>query len=114
MRRRIIEAAVEAIAAEGPGASTAAIAKHAGIAQESIFHHFETEAGLLNAVYPQLKHELRMAVLDDLPDDDVRDQMHAVWLRWMEWGASGPVRRRALYLLGSSPVVSDESRARTA
>jgi D-arabinose 1-dehydrogenase-like Zn-dependent alcohol dehydrogenase len=53
---------VEAIAAEGPGASTAAMAKRAGIAHHSIFHQSETKAGLLNAAYLQLKHELRVAL----------------------------------------------------
>lgn len=113
MRLRIIDAAVDTVAAEGPDVSTAVMAKRGGIAQGSIFHHFQTKTGLLNAVYLHLKEELRAAVLDDLPDGDVRDQLRAVWIRWMDWGTADPVRRRALHLLNGSPMVTEESRAQS-
>ncbi|MCY1140839.1 TetR family transcriptional regulator [Actinoplanes sp. Pm04-4] len=113
MRRKITEAAIATIAAEGVGASTAAMAKLGGLAQGSIFHHYETKAGLLNAVYRQLKEELRAAVMVPPPSaasssDD--EQLRAVWERWIAWGTVHAERRRALNALNASEIITSTSR----
>ncbi|MFI5907711.1 TetR/AcrR family transcriptional regulator [Dactylosporangium sp. NPDC051541] len=114
MRRRILEAAVATLAAEGVSASTAAMAKRAGIAQGSIFHHFESKAGLLNALYLELAEEVRAAVLADIPAAGLREQLLVVWGRWLDWAAEHPARRRSLMLLSLSDVITAESRAGSA
>ena len=112
MREKIIEAAIGTIATEGVGASTAVMAKRGGLAQGSIFHHYETKAGLLNAVYLQLKAELRAAVLDDLPPAaDDWDRMATMWQRWLRGGTTHIERRRTLVALDMSDVISSGSRA---
>ena len=111
MRGRIAEAAIQTIAAEGVGVSTAVMAKRGGLAQGSIFHHYGTKAGLLNAVFLQLKEELRAAVIDDLPPaDDDWERLGVVWRRWMRWGTAQAERRRALVTLGLSDVITQQSR----
>jgi AcrR family transcriptional regulator len=111
MRSKITEAAIQAVAAEGVSTSTAAMAKRGGLAQGSIFHHYETKAGLLNAVFLQLKEELRVAVIDDLPPaGDDWETLGLVWRRWLRWGTAHAERRRALVTLGRSDVITAESR----
>lgn len=111
-REAIIEAAIEMIAEQGLNASTAAIAKQAGVATGSLFNYFETKSDLVNAVYLMLKDDLNTAVLDRLPlAGDTRTQLRHLWTRWMDWGTSKPARRRALAQLSVSDQITDESRA---
>ena len=111
MRSRIIEGAVEVVADDGVAASTAVIAKHVGVAQGSVFHHFETKAGLLDAVFAVLKKELREAVIADLDDAlPLEDKLWLIWQRWTDWGTRNPARRRALLLIGVSDYVSSQTR----
>jgi AcrR family transcriptional regulator len=90
------------------------MAKRAGIAQGSIFHHFESKAGLLNALYLELADELRAAVLADVPDAGLHEQLQFIWHRWMDWAAARPTRRRALMMLSMSDVLTADSRDRSA
>ncbi|MFG1923020.1 TetR/AcrR family transcriptional regulator [Cryptosporangium sp. NPDC048952] len=106
MRRKILESAVATIADEGVSVSTAVIAKRGGLAQGSIFHHFGTKAGLLNALYLQLKAEQHAAAVGAAPES-----LRTVWDRWLDWGTANQQRRRALLALRGSDVVTPESRA---
>ena len=72
-REAILVSATTLIAEKGPGASTADIAKHAGLATGSLFTYFDPKAELYNALYRKLKIEVAAAVLADMPvDDDVK------------------------------------------
>jgi AcrR family transcriptional regulator len=107
MRKRLLEAAVGVVSEQGVSASTAVIAKRAGAAQGSVFHHFGTKDGLLEALFVDLKHELREAVLEDLDAElSVDDAMDAIWDRWMRWGTENAVRRRALLSIYNSDILS--------
>lgn len=115
MRRRLLEAAIEVVSEQGVTASTAVIAKRAGAAQGSVFHHFGTKDGMLEALFVALKHELREAVLEDLDADlSVDDAMSAIWDRWMRWGTENAVRRRALLSIYNSDIPSLPTRDRVA
>ena len=111
-REAILEAAIEMIADQGLNASTAAIAKQAGVASGSLFNHFESKSDLINAAYLMLKDDLNVAVLDSVPlVADTRTQLRHLWIRWTDWGASKPARRRTLAQLSVSDQVTDKSRA---
>lgn len=49
-RQRILAAAHARFAADGPAAEMDAIARHAGVAVGTLYHHFGTKEGLLEAV----------------------------------------------------------------
>ena len=106
-----MEAAISIIAEQGLAASTAVIAKQAGVAQGSVFTYFPTKANLLNAVYLQLKSDLNGVVLEHLPKvTDTRVQLYHLWARWIDWGTSNPSRRRALAQLSVSDLITHASR----
>jgi AcrR family transcriptional regulator len=99
------------IAEVGLGASTAEIARRAGIPSGSVFTYFDTKAALVNAVYLALKTELTTAVLVGLPANaGTRERLQHVWMMWTQWGARHPMKRKALALLSVSTEVSDDSR----
>lgn len=106
-----MEAAIVVVAEQGVAASTAVIAKRAGVAQGSVFNYFPTKANLLNAMYLDLKSDLNGVVLAELPDVlDTQAQLYHLWVRWIKWGTSNPLRRRALAQLSVSDLISRASR----
>ncbi len=44
------------------------------------------------------------------PQRDVRAEMRELWVRWTWWGASNPIKRRALAQLGVSDQITEQSR----
>ena len=111
-REAILEAAIRIVGEQGLSASTAAMAKQAGVAQGSLFNYFPTKSDLLNAAYLRLKDELNDAVLAGLPDSaDTRRQLHHLWTRWLHWGTSNVAHRRALAQLSVSDQITESSRA---
>jgi AcrR family transcriptional regulator len=50
-RARILEAAEAVFATSGPSASTEEVARHAGVGIGTVFRHFPTKEGLLEAVF---------------------------------------------------------------
>src|ERR1700761_1611169 len=109
-RNAILDAAVRIIAAEGLSASTAAIAKAAGISNGSLFTYFETKAELLNQLYVELKGEMAAAAMQGLPQDgDIHARTRHMWMHWLRWTTTFPDKRRALVQLGVSADLTPES-----
>jgi len=107
-RDAILAAAAELIAAQGLGASTAKIAKAAGVAEGTLFTYFPSKDDLLNQLFLEIESDLVGAVLAaGLPDGDPRDRVRHLWDRLIDWGLANPVRRKALRQL----KVSDRIRA---
>jgi len=107
----ILSAALRTIAAQGPGAATAAIAKAAGVSNGSLFTYFETKAALLNTLYLELKAEMAAAALDGLStDQELREQLLYMWVHWLYWATSCPDKRRTLAYLDVSDEITTESR----
>ena len=110
-RQAILDAAEALVASEGLGASTAAIAKQAGVPHGSVFTYFATKNELLNALYLGLKRELIAEVLTGFkPDGDDRAAMEHLWAKWTAWGAASPRKRRTLAQLAVSDVVTQATR----
>ena len=104
-RTAILNAAIRAIAAQGLGASTAAIAREAGVSNGSLFVYFDTKAALLNELFVSLKTEMAESALVGIPvNEEPREQMLHVWTQWMYWATTSPDKRRAVAQL----LVSDE------
>jgi AcrR family transcriptional regulator len=62
-RIAILNAATRTIFVRGLGASTAGIAKEAGVATGSLFNYFDTKTDLLNELYLELKREIVSAAM---------------------------------------------------
>lgn len=110
-RNTILMSATVLIAEQGLGASTAEIAKQAGVSNGSVFTYFPTKADLLNALYCELKQELIETVLTALPSSQVaKSELWRFWAPWTRWGVANPEKRKALAHLDVSDQVTTESR----
>jgi AcrR family transcriptional regulator len=109
-RNAILSAAARVIASQGLGASTAAIAKEAGVSNGSLFVYFDTKAALVNELYVALKTEMGMAATAGLPaESEPREQVMRMWREWLRWATSTPEKRRALAYLEVSDEITAES-----
>ena len=114
-RESIVSAAREAFAAEGAGASLDDIAKKAGVGSGTLYRHFPSRAGLLEAVYRAEVERLAEAAArfgETLtPVEALRS-----WLRlFVDYLATKKIVAAALNgLVGGSQVFEDMSKVREA
>ena len=111
-RNAILAAATRVIVTHGLSASTARIARGAGVANGSLFTYFPTKAELFNHLYLELKTEMASAALQGLPPRaGTRGQLSHLWSRWTRWAVSHHGKRRALAQLDVSDEVTPATRA---
>jgi AcrR family transcriptional regulator len=105
-----LSAATRVIAFQGLGASTAAIAKEAGVSNGSLFVYFDTKATLMNELYVVLKTEMGVAAVAGVPvEREAREQILHMWNRWLRWATTNPEKRRALAQLQVADDITTES-----
>ncbi|ALX14880.1 TetR family transcriptional regulator [Burkholderia cepacia JBK9] len=108
----ILAAAARALAEDGATATTARIARLAGVAEGTVFTYFETKDALLNALYLSLKADMREAMMAGFPEHaPVEQAVRHAWNGYVSWGAANPDGRRALRQLGVSGRIDDAHRA---
>jgi AcrR family transcriptional regulator len=109
-RNAILAAATRAIASQGLGASTATIAKEAGVSTGSLFLYFDTKTTLLNELYVGLKTEMGAAATAGLASEGApRAQILHMWRQWLHWATTNPEKRRALAQLDVSDEITLEA-----
>lgn len=110
-RVALLDAATKVIAAEGLSASTASIARAAGVSTGTLFVYFESKAVLLNELYVALKSEMGRLATEGLDADATpRDQVRSMWANWITWALADPDKRRALAHVSVAEELSDDSR----
>lgn len=107
----ILAAAARALAEDGATATTARIARLAGVAEGTVFTYFETKDALLNALYLSLKADMREAMMTGFPEHaPVEQAVRHAWNGYVSWGVANPDGRRALQQLGVSGRIDDAHR----
>lgn len=110
-RLAILSAAEQVIASQGiAAASTAVIAKAAGVSNGSLFTYFDTKTQLLNELFITLKTEMAEAALAGLAADaPAREQVRHLWEHWARWATGNPAKRRVLAQLQVAEEITAES-----
>ena len=109
-RQALIQTAIDLIAEQGLSASTANIAKQAGVASGTLFTYFDSKEALFNQVYLAIKNDIAAAVLNDAVHNDWQTQMQHWWNAYIAWGIHHPHERAAVRQLESSPILAQETR----
>ncbi|NAZ44925.1 TetR family transcriptional regulator [Vibrio toranzoniae] len=93
-RQKILDAALLLFSQQGlEGTSTGQIAKTAGVAKATLFHHFENKSLLIDELFRELKLEL-FSTLQPHTDVAVKDRYQAfkfMWFTGIEWALENPV-----------------------
>jgi AcrR family transcriptional regulator len=109
-RNAILDVATKVVAELGVGAPTARIAKEAGVAEGTLFTYFRTKDDLLNQLYLALKADLSEAMRAGYSSDkSLIERSRYVWDRFVGWGSTHPLKRKAMGQL----AVSDRITAKT-
>lgn len=110
-RLALLDAATRVFASEGLGASTASIAREAGVSTGTLFVYFESKTALVNELYVALKVGMGRAAAEGLrADASPRENLRSMWDRWIAWALEDPDKRRALAHLGVAEDLSGDSR----
>lgn len=97
-RERLVRAALELFTTQGYHASTTTqIATRAGIAEGTIYRHFQTKEHLLNEIYRAAVRLLTKPLRDCPPDRSCRDQLRRVALAWRETALADPALIRLVF-----------------
>ncbi|WP_043420152.1 TetR/AcrR family transcriptional regulator [Cupriavidus basilensis] len=109
-RLALLLAATEIVAEQGVMATTAGIARRAGVAEGSLFTYFENKEGLFQELYRHLKRSLADVMMPDYPHQtSVQLRMQHVFQRYVGWGLENPTMRSAVARLSASGVVLEET-----
>jgi len=115
-KQLILEAALRLFVSQGiSNTSTASIAKHAGVATGTLFHHFANKQALCDTLYLQIKTELIKSMQQELPAD-LLEQGQALWLNALDWFIASPNALRYLqryYLNIEASENSQQQQAQT-
>ncbi len=112
-REALLRAAVREIAGAGLGASTAKIAKGAGLAEGTMFRYFASKDDLFNELYVELKTEAYQRIQAGFPDGAaLRARAQHIWTEYLRWAMEKPEERKVSVLLNLSAVVTAATRER--
>ncbi|MCT9842700.1 TetR/AcrR family transcriptional regulator [Leclercia sp. 29361] len=107
----LLDAATTAFAQSGIAASTALIARSAGVAEGTLFRYFATKDDLLNALYLHLKQDLCQTMLANMDRALTQPKEHTrnIWNSYIDWGIRNPVAHGAIRQLGVSEKINAET-----
>lgn len=109
-RDAILTAAADLVAALGIGASTAKIAKAAGVAEGTLFTYFPTKDDLLNQLFLEIESGLAEVMTASHPmTSDPRECVRHIWERLIDWGVANPTWRKTLRQLKVSGRIRPDS-----
>ena len=107
----LLEAAAEAIAEAGISASTALVARKAGVAEGTLFRYFPTKDDLYNALYLHLKHGFCQPLTARLDrSGEPKAITRYIWTTYIEWGLRKPLANKAMRQLAFSEKITQATR----
>lgn len=106
-KEKILSASIQLFAKDGIGVPTAKIAKEAGVSNGTLFNHFETKQGLIEALYLHIKAHMAETVLFRLQGtQSSKETSRQIWRGFVSWALKNPLMHRVLGLLQSSQLLS--------
>jgi AcrR family transcriptional regulator len=112
-QQAILQSAVREIADAGLSASTARIAKGAGLAEGTIFTYFRSKDELLNELYIALKTDVYQRIDRNFPHQaGLHERARHIWTEYLRWALEKPQEQTVSVLLNLSPVISTVTKDR--
>ncbi|PSW19359.1 TetR family transcriptional regulator [Photobacterium sanctipauli] len=103
-QQQILDTALALFARQGIGATTtASIAKQAGVATGTLFHHFPTKQALVRALHMDIKTRLAAAMTRQAPDGALQDQVRYHWTQALSWAQAHPDDLQFMLLFNHDP-----------
>lgn len=108
----ILSTALQLITENGfHNAPMSVLAKRAGVAAGTIYHHFENKEELINALYSHAKQQMGKALVDGDPGDvKFKDRFYSVWKNLFRHFCAHPAEFLFLEQYANSPFISQVTR----
>lgn len=106
-KQLLINAAVRRFCEDGLGASTASVAKEAGVSNGTLFNYFATKQELIDEVYLALKTQMADQILSKISEeDDFKTIFYLIGSAFIRWALASPLNHKAVMLLKNSQMLS--------
>lgn len=94
-RQAILDTALALFVSQGfHGTSTASIAKQAGVATGTLFHHFPSKEALMESLFLTIKQEFADALLlNTHKGSDLKHNALQLWQSAIDWSLDNPVKQ---------------------
>ncbi|MCM2678294.1 TetR/AcrR family transcriptional regulator [Echinimonas agarilytica] len=110
-RSRLLEAALALFSKHGvEHVTTSSIAKTAGVATGTLFHHFGNKEALVQALYLDIKADLARHIKPVHSAEIEMDELQTVWMNYLQWCASFPQQLRFVIQYSHSSAVNQVQR----
>ncbi len=111
-RQAILDTALALFVSQGFHAtSTASIAKQAGVATGTLFHHFPTKENLMECLFLAIKQEFADSLLLKIDEGhDLKHHAEMLWQSAIDWSIEQPIKQQFFQQYSMSPVVAQPIR----
>ncbi|AJR07130.1 TetR/AcrR family transcriptional regulator [Photobacterium gaetbulicola] len=104
-RQQLLDTALALFVANGVQAtSTASIAREAGVATGTLFHHFASKQALIDTLYLEAKQDLAQVLSSPLDATALPEQLRQLWERALAWATSHPSQLKLMLQLSHDPA----------
>jgi len=111
-REAILKATLDLLVERGfHDTPTSLIAKEAGVATGTLFHHFKNKEELINALYLETKSKMVNALKKDLlVTGGIEEKMRQLWKGSVQWGIMHPKEYQFFQQFSNSPFITKLTR----
>ena len=111
-KQAILDTALTLFVSQGFYAtSTASIAKQAGVATGTLFHHFASKEALMNHLYLSIKQEFADAIqLQISQKGELKKDAQHLWQVAITWAMDNPLKQEFFQQYSMSPSIASEVR----
>ncbi len=111
-RKAILKATLDLLVERGfHDTPTSLIAREAGVATGTLFHHFKNKEELINALYLETKGKMIGALKKDIKaTGNIEDKMCQLWKSGVQWGIMHPKEYQFFQQFSNSPFITKLTR----
>ncbi|SIR29422.1 TetR/AcrR family transcriptional regulator [Shewanella morhuae] len=111
-RQAILDTALALFVSQGfHGTSTASIAKQAGVATGTLFHHFPSKEALMECLFLTIKQEFANALLLNAQQgSNLKHNAKQLWQSAIDWSLENPIKQLFFQQYSMSPMIAKNVR----
>ncbi|MFD2176846.1 TetR/AcrR family transcriptional regulator [Veronia pacifica] len=113
-KQLILDTALTLFVGQGYEAtSTAALAKAAGVATGTLFHHFPNKEAILKAIFISVKSEFAEIMQRAIGDKSLEETFKSIWFEGIDWALQHPEKANFIQRYCLSPTLKPDIRHQT-